>query len=125
MNKAMGRLIESRLQRRTLLRTMLSSTALACIPKKKTNNSANSPFTFRNLPPQLDKDHHVSEGYKAQILLSWGDPLFAAMEDFDWKQLNAEEQARRFGYNNDYLAYIELEEGRGLLFVNHESTIAG
>jgi uncharacterized protein len=131
MEKPLGYLIQKRLERRLLLQTMTGLFAVSCVPKidkqpttlsKVPNNSS---FDFNNLPPQLDQDHHVSDGHSVQVLLSWGDAIFHGMQPFDSSTLSAEQQEKRFGYNNDYLAYLELEKGRGLLVVNHESTIAG
>ena len=39
------------------------------------------------------------------------------------ESLTGKEQARRFGYNNDFLALVEYD-GHWLLVVNHESTSA-
>ena len=80
-------------------------------------------FDFPNLPPTLNSTHQVSEGYIVERLISWGDPLFNGQGGFDWKGLTGEEQERRFGYNNDFLALIE-HDGHWLLTVNHESTSA-
>ena len=46
----------------------------------------------------------VPEGYRSELLLSWGDPLGQG----------------RFGFNNDYLAFTPLADGRALLTVNFE-----
>jgi len=80
-------------------------------------------FDFPNLTPILSERHHVSDGYIVERLISWGDPLFEEMEVFNWETLSGEEQARRFGYNNDFIAMIE-HDGHTLLTVNHESTSA-
>ena len=82
-----------------------------------------SQFQFDNLPPILDQNHHVANGYQVEVLLRWGDPLFPNMAPFDWKNLDATEQEKRFGYNNDFLALFE-RDGKHVLVVNHESTSA-
>ncbi len=46
----------------------------------------------------------VPEGYRAELIAIWGDPLAAG----------------RFGFNNDYLALQTLPDGRALLSVNFE-----
>lgn len=46
----------------------------------------------------------VPEGYRSELLLSWGDPLGQG----------------RFGFNNDYLAFTPLDGERALLTVNFE-----
>ena len=79
---------------------------------------------FRELPAGVDESHHVAEGYDAEVLIRWGDPLVPGLAPFDPQTLRAGEQAQRFGYNNDYIAFFPLDEtgARGLLCVNHEYT---
>lgn len=93
---------------------------------------------FSEIPHRLDWQHHIPDGYTADLLLRWGDPLEALAGDFSPGKLDPKEQARRFGYNNDFIAYLPLApeaapgEGaqhcqsdnseRGLLCVNHEYT---
>jgi secreted PhoX family phosphatase len=77
---------------------------------------------FKELAAGVDERHHIAEGYTADVLFSWGDPIFDDMTAFDPHKLTGEEQARRFGYNNDYLAFFPLGNAgdRGLLCINHE-----
>ncbi|NJO42348.1 MAG: DUF839 domain-containing protein [Cyanobacteria bacterium RU_5_0] len=46
----------------------------------------------------------LPEGYTYQLVASWGDPVGDS----------------RFGYNNDYLSFVEIGENEGYLSVNHE-----
>ncbi len=48
----------------------------------------------------------LAEGLKYDILVKWGDPISAAL---------------KFGYNNDYIAFLKDSKRSGLLWVNHES----
>lgn len=71
----------------------------------------------------------VAEGYSIHKLIAWGDTLSGKKDGFDPRSLTAASQAQRFGYNNDYTAYLPLPYGsmnssHGLLFVNHEYTNA-
>ena len=64
-------------------------------------------------------------GYDADVLLRWGDPLFADAPEFDPDERRRREaQAKQFGYNNDYVGYIPIDGSaeHGLLVVNHEYT---
>jgi uncharacterized protein len=81
-------------------------------------------FDFAEVEAGVDETHHVAEGYRADILLRWGDPLFPDSPPFDPLKQSAAAQLRQFGYNNDYIAFFPLDaEGkRGLLCVNHEYT---
>ena len=86
-------------------------------------------FTFKELPRGVDERHHVAEGYDADILIRWGDPVLAAAPAFDPQRQTAEAQRQQFGYNNDYVGFVPLPYGsgasdRGLLCVNHEYTNA-
>ncbi|WP_148252794.1 PhoX family protein [Aidingimonas lacisalsi] len=81
-------------------------------------------FAFEEIAHGVDTTHHVAEGYNADILIRWGDPLFAEAPTFDPHDQSADAQERQFGYNNDYVGFVPLE-GRfdhGLLVVNHEYT---
>nr|MCU0830976.1 PhoX family phosphatase [Rhizobiaceae bacterium] len=72
----------------------------------------------------VDVNHHVAPGYKADVLLRWGDKVFADAPEFDPMNQTPEAQARQFGYNNDYVGFIPLDGAtdRGILVVNHEYT---
>lgn len=79
-------------------------------------------YNFSELVSGNDTEHHIAEGYDADILLRWGDPITADAPDFDPMNQTVEAQLKQFGYNNDYVGFTELEPGRGLLCVNHEYT---
>jgi uncharacterized protein len=66
----------------------------------------------------------VAEGYDAQVLLRWGDPLFPDSLEFNPFAQTPEKQSRQFGYNSDYVGFIPIEGSseHGLLVVNHEYT---
>jgi secreted PhoX family phosphatase len=76
-------------------------------------------------PVKLDSSDKVlvPPGYKYEILIRWGDPLFLdPTTGFDIDNQSAEKQARQFGYNNDFLGFIPLAPNRALLIANHEYT---
>jgi secreted PhoX family phosphatase len=81
-------------------------------------------YNFTELNWGNDETHHIAEGYNAQVLLRWGDPITADAPEFDVMNQTAEAQLQQFGYNNDYVGFTALnDEGtRGLLCVNHEYT---
>lgn len=82
-------------------------------------------FDFQEVEHGVDAYHHIADDHQAQILLRWGDPIFAGAPEFDPDAQTAESQLTQFGFNNDFVGYIALEsrEGedeRALLCVNHE-----
>jgi len=81
-------------------------------------------YLFEELTSGNDETHHIAEGYTADVLLRWGDPITADAPEFDVLNQSAEAQLQQFGYNNDYVGFTPLNDAgtRGLLCVNHEYT---
>ncbi|TPJ82223.1 PhoX family phosphatase [Mesorhizobium sp. B2-6-2] len=130
-NRTMGEIIAARFSRRGFLMGSLAVSAiaatvspLALIAADEARAAEASAFKFDELEAGIDDKHHVAPGYDADVLLRWGDPLFADSPDFDPLKQSAEAQARQFGYNNDYVGYIPIDGSaeHGLLVVNHEYT---
>jgi secreted PhoX family phosphatase len=48
---------------------------------------------FAELEHGIDDTHHVADGYRADVLLRWGDPLFADAPAFDPGALSAQAQS--------------------------------
>lgn len=128
---SIGAVLSRRYSRRDVMQGSLGVTAAAALFGSAALTAASGPakaasagFAFRELAAGVDENHHVADGYEASILMRWGDPLFGGVGDFNPGALTAEEQARRFGYNNDYLAFFPLDQAgtRALLCVNHEYT---
>jgi len=114
--------------RRTVLKGLLASSAVAALGlpgAALAAASSPSSLTFKELDRVTDKDDHWPEGYRRQILLKWGDAIFADSPEFDLATIDGEKQAKQFGYNNDFTAFLPLPQGsqsndHGLLVVNHE-----
>ncbi|WP_062110929.1 PhoX family protein [Aureimonas sp. AU40] len=131
-NRTMGEIITARFSRRDLLRGALATTAIAATLGPVALMSAGdakaegpaSRFDFTEVEAGVDETHHVASGYDADVLLRWGDPLFADSPAFNPRNQTPEAQARQFGYNNDYVGFIPLNGSseHGLLVVNHEYT---
>ena len=128
-NATIGDIINMRLGRRQLIKGMLgtvaASAAMGTFAPPPARATPKDRFNFQPLSAGIDETHHVAQGYDAQILLRWGDPVFADAPEFDPHQQTAESQLRQFGYNNDYVGFVPLDGSgaRGLLCVNHEFTI--
>lgn len=135
-----GDVVQQRLGRRDILRGMLGTSAIAAFAPvvlapadARAQKPAGAPdgfgFTFKELKRGVDRTHHVAEGYDADVLIRWGDPLFDDSPDFAPHRQTADNQLKQFGYNCDYTAFFPLPQGsdkadHGLLWVNHEYTQA-
>jgi secreted PhoX family phosphatase len=118
--------IAARLSRRAALLGISAAALATALPLGRVAAQASAP-DFRSLPLQLDDRHHVAEGYRADVLIRWGDPVLLDAPAFDVARQSAASQAAQFGYNNDFLAFLPLptrsrESRHGLLWVNHEYT---
>jgi len=114
------------ISRRALLGGAVAAAALPGFGSTaRASGNGPSSFTFKEVPHGLDATHHVPEGYEAQVLIRWGDPVLAGAPAYDPLSQSASAQALQFGYNNDYLGLHPLPAGstsgdRFLLVVNHE-----
>ncbi|MFN3212596.1 MAG: PhoX family protein [Henriciella sp.] len=133
--RTIGDIIEARLSRRGFLGGMAATTGLiasGCTTTEAAPVIAEAPeapqaaaFNFEEITRGMDQTHHVPNGYVSDQVISWGDPLFDDSPAFDPMDQSEAKQLRQFGYNNDYLGFVELPaetDGaqRGLLCVNHE-----
>lgn len=127
---SIGDVIAERLHRRDLMRGALASAVLAAaLPKgflgeaQAQGTPAASSFSFKEVKAGVDGDHHISEGYDADVLIRWGDGVLAGAPAFAPMAQTGESQAKQFGYNNDFLGYFPIDGSRrGLLCANHEYT---
>ncbi len=130
-NPTIGEIIEARFSRRQVLKGSLGVSVMAGMAATGGNllfpkpvQADESTFSFDEIEAGVTQDHAVADGYSADILLRWGDPILPGAPEFDPENQTAEAQAAQFGYNNDFLGFIPLTENadRGLLVVNHEYT---
>lgn len=130
-NRTMGEIIAARFSRRGFLKGSMATAAIAAtvspmamLAASEAKAQTGSAFSFPEVEAGVDADHHVAQGYDADVLLRWGDKLFPDAPDFDPRAQTAAAQRRQFGYNNDFVGFVPLEGSadRGLLCVNHEYT---
>src|SRR5881628_4273321 len=98
-------LVDIRLSRRAALLGLTSIAALAGIGNFGRSAAAAqgpSTLTFPELTKIYDQTHHAAEGYNAETLVRWGDPIVADAKPFDAQAISAESQAGQFGYNCDF-----------------------
>jgi uncharacterized protein len=126
-NPTLGDVIAARFNRREVLGGALAITAISAALGSRAlaaRQAEASTFAFDEIEAGVDATHHVASGYDAQVLLRWGDPLFADAPAFDPLAQSPEGQARQFGYNSDYVGFLPIggSSEHGLLVVNHEYT---
>lgn len=134
-----GDLVNRRMGRREFLMGTLAvsaaagalkiSPALCARARAGEPDTAAARFGFSELEASVDATHHVADGYDADVLIRWGDPVVPGAPAFDPMRQSADAQERQFGYNNDYIGYLVLPLGsanarHGLLCINHEYTNA-
>jgi secreted PhoX family phosphatase len=133
-NPTLGDVIAARMNRRDLLKGALGVTAiaatvspLALMTAEKAKAAGGWSFDFEEVEAGVDVNHHVAAGYDADILIRWGDAVFADAPAFDPKAQTAAAQKKQFGYNNDFIGVVPHPEAptdanRLLMVVNHEYT---
>ena len=92
-NRTMGEIIASRFSRRGFLKGSLAVSAIAATVSPmalmladEARAASGSAFTFDEVEAGVDETHHVAAGYDADVLLRWGDPIFADAPAFDHGQ---------------------------------------
>jgi secreted PhoX family phosphatase len=126
-----GHIVERRYGRREVLKSAAAVGAVTVAglrfadqPAAAETGASPASTTFTEVPHGVDEAHHVAPGYRADILIRWGDPVEAGAPAFEPSKQTAAAQAKQFGYNNDFLGFVPLSGSgdRGLLCVNHEYT---
>lgn len=123
-------LLERRLDRRRVLGGGAELAALSLLAGTACGQSG-SPggLTFARVAPSSADSVVVPAGYRTDVVLRWGDPLFARTPALDplavagGALLRAEAaaaQERQFGYNCDGIGVFAIDDTRCLVCVNHE-----
>ena len=76
---------------------------------------------FEAIPTSTEDKVIVPKGYQADVLISWGDPLFKGAPAFSQKA-DSKAQALQFGDNNDGMTFFQITDDRGVLSINNEYT---
>ena len=97
LDATIGDVINTRYGRRDMLRGMLGVSAAATLfgtsaliaPNRATASAApESRYRFDELTWGNDETHHIANGYEADVLLRWGDPITAdAINDLILEQV--------------------------------------
>ncbi|MES2208224.1 MAG: PhoX family phosphatase [Pseudomonadota bacterium] len=139
-NLSLSELLEKRVSRRSFLMgaTSLSATWLTnFFPAAKSQASSVvlppakkkiTALNFESVPFSVTDQVIVPEGYNAQLLYAWGDPVGVPGNNPPFKNdasNSAEEQNAQAGMHHDGMHFFPLPYGsknshRGLLAINHE-----
>lgn len=135
--KPMSEIIESALQRRSFLQVSFGAAcaaltttwgkAAAQAQEVAASESAHDLFQFVGVSVSQRDQVVVPDGYVAEVLFRWGDPINGKEPAFRSDASNsAEEQARQAGMGHDGMEFFSLPDvdsnTRGLLCINHEYT---
>lgn len=116
------------IDRRTVMRGAAGLAVALSGPVAAAGRRASDPRPFgefAEIKREPKASDQLAPGYVRQVVIRWGDPIFADAPQFDPVNQTAAAQRRQFGFNNDYTAFIPLPLGskssdHGLLAVNHE-----
>jgi len=119
------RVLQAALSRRDLFKGVIAVGGITALGSNFFNqplNAAESRFAFDEIAANSLDTITVPDGYSAQVVVRWGDPLGASGEEFDHDSRGtAESQAGAFGDNIDGME-LYAHEGKTLLVVNNEYT---
>ncbi|RCV50927.1 PhoX family protein [Marinitenerispora sediminis] len=126
-NEYFGDVFTAALSRRNVLRAGAVSAGASALAfgvgaAPATAAPRNPRLGFTSVAPNTADAVTVPQGYDHRVVVRWGDPVVPGAPEFDFAGQTAEAQERQFGYNCDYVSFVELDNGRGLLWVNHEYT---
>ncbi|MBA3325493.1 MAG: PhoX family phosphatase [Rhodobacteraceae bacterium] len=124
-----GDVIASRYNRRDVMKGALGFTAIAATVSPmaliagRAQAQGTSSFDFDEIEAGVSDTHAVADGYDADILIRWGDPVLPGAPEFDVQNQTAEAQNQQFGYNSDFIGTIPHPEApddpNRLILVNH------
>ena len=133
-NRRFADVLAARLSRRTVLHGGLFAAGLALmgvdgLPARSAGASGHL-FGFRSIPIGKADALVVPEGYVAEVLYAWGDPISGGPGFKPDASNTAEEQTQQAGMHHDGIHFFPIPLGsqgstRGVLAVNHEYTDDG
>jgi len=126
MSKIFERVLAARLNRREAM--TLITAAGATIGWTRSFAGSDTPevrsrFSFEEIEHGVSETHAIAPGYAAEVLIRWGDAVLPGAPEFDPYHQTPEGQELQFGYNNDHIGFLPLDQSasqRGLLCINHE-----
>ncbi len=129
-SKPFASILEARLSRRHFLAIGgigAAAAFLGCARAPGPGRVAAATIGFTGIPPATDDTVRVPPGYRARVLIAWGDPISEGPAFRSDAGNSAAEQAQQFGMHADGMHFFPLpgRQDAGLLAVNHEYTDEG
>jgi uncharacterized protein len=126
-NPTLSDIIERRLSRRDVLAGGVAAAGGvgALLTSVPASAHCDEPILgFTSVPVSTDDVVKVPVGYKAEVLIAWGDPISDGPTFNSDASNTAEDQARQWGMHNDGVVYFPIKgsSAHGLLVQNHEYT---
>ncbi len=131
-NPTLHEVIAARVSRRGLIGGSVATAAfaaaggvtalLAAVPASaQGNRHERSLLGFEGIAPSSEDAVIVPKGYKANVLIAWGDPVSDGPEFRQDASNTAFEQEWQWGMHNDGVAYFPIDGSEhGLIVQNHE-----
>ncbi|MET1412282.1 PhoX family phosphatase [Roseibium sp. HPY-6] len=117
------RIVESALSRRGFMGGVLAFGSFAALGGTAgIAKAASDRFAFDQIGTSIADDVIVPSGYKVDVMMRWGDPMWSDAPEFDQATRGtAASQERSFGDNTDGMDVFP-HDGKTLLVVNNEYT---
>ncbi len=81
----------------------------------------NTLLGFRGIAASTADEVTIAPGYRAEVLISWGEPLVDGAPAFDPQGNNsAADQEKQFGDNNDGMSFFPIDDRHGVMAINND-----
>ncbi len=133
-NETFEEVMAARLSRRQVVGTGVAAgvaaalggvgSLLAAVPAEARGRPRPPLLGFQGIPVSALDEVKVPDGYTAEVLIAWGDPVSDGPEFKDDASNSAYEQAWQWGMHNDGMVYFPFRRSssHGLLVQNNEYT---
>ena len=130
-NRTFQEVVEARVSRRSFLGGGLATAAavslggvsalLKAVPASAKTHGRRPLLGFQGIEVSAADTVVVPQGYTAEVLIAWGDPVSKGPEFEQDASNSADDQARQWGMHNDGVVYFPIDGSRhGLLAQNNE-----
>lgn len=76
---------------------------------------------FKGIVASSEDSIAITPGYRADVLISWGEPLVSGAANFDPAGNNtAADQEKQFGDNNDGMSFFPIDDHHAVMAINNE-----